>query len=171
MLFSIWYINREPVAFFQKKTTTHYTSELQKRIVHVILIFIPDSMVLPICALGSGTTTGKLLYLKNNDYPMYIRATETSCTCSVETTSCTSNINVFFVHFQLDDAGGACTDSQKIMINDNGTERTFTCSDNTYYSITKKLTSSGNYLTVSLENTDWVEAGYLFTGYEGRFIG
>ena len=52
---------------------------------------------------------------------------------------------------------------------DNGTESTFTCSDNTGYSITKKLTSSGNYLTVSLENTAGVNAGYLFTGYEGRF--
>ena len=128
-------------------------------------------MVLPICATVSGTTTGKLLYLKNNDYPIYIRAAETSCTCSIETTSCTSNINVYFVHFQLDDGSGSCTDTQKIIVNDNGTERTFTCSNNTGYHIAKKLTSSGNYLTVSLENTAGVYAGYLFTGYEGMFIG
>ena len=125
-------------------------------------------MVLPMCEAGSGASTGNLLYLKNNDYHRHIRATETNCTCSVETTSCTSNINVYFVHFELDDGGGACTDTQKIIVNDNGTEITFTCSDNTYYSITKKLTSSGNYLTVSLENTDGVAAGYVFTGYEGR---
>ena len=122
------------------------------------------------CESGSGTSTGNLLYLKNTDYPVNIRTNETSCTCSVETTSCTSNINVYFVHFQLDDGSGSCTDTQKIIINDNGTDSTFTCSDNTYYSITQKLTSSGNYLTVSLENTAGVKAGYLFTGYEGRFI-
>ena len=126
-------------------------------------------MVLPMCASDPGTSTGNLLYLTNKAYPASILATETSCTCSVETTSCTSNINVYFVHFQLDDGLGSCTDTQKIIINDNGTESTFTCSDNTGFSITKKLTSSGNYLTVSLENTDGVEAGYLFTGYEGRF--
>ena len=126
-----------------------------------------DSETLPMCTSGSGTATGNLLYLKNNDYPANIRAEETNCTCSIETTSCTSNINVYFVHFELDD-DGSCTDTQKIIINDNGTDSTFTCSDNTYYSITKKLTSSGNYLTVSLENTDGVAAGYVFTGYEGR---
>ena len=110
-------------------------------------------MVLPMCASGSVSSTGNLLYLKNNDYPLYIRATETSCKCSVETTSCASNINVYFRHFELDDGGGSCSGSQKIIINDNGTDSVFTCSDNTYYSITKMLTSSSNYLTVSLENT------------------
>ena len=165
MLFSIWDINREPVTF--EKQRLH----LQKRVVHIFLIFITDSMVLPICASGSGTSTGSLLYLKNNDYPHHVRATETSCTCSIETTSCTSNINVYFVHFELDYGSGACTGTQKIIINDKGTLITFTCSDNTDYYITKKLTSLGNYLTVSLENTDGVEAGYLFTGYEGMFIG
>ena len=119
------------------------------------------------CASGSAPTTGNLLYLKNDAYPASIRAAETSCTCSVETTSCTSNINVYFLHFELDD-GGSCTDTQKIIINDNGTENTFTCSDNTGFTINKTLTSSGNYLTVSLENTDEVIAGYIFTGYEGR---
>ena len=128
-------------------------------------------MVLPICASGSGTSTGNLLYLKNNAYPASIWVAETSCTCSVETTSCTSNINVYFVHFELDDGSGSCTDSQKIIVNDNGTESTFTCSDNTGYSIIQKLTSSGNYLTVSLVNTEMVPAGYFLTGYEGMFIG
>ena len=128
-------------------------------------------MVLPICDSGSGTSTGSLLYLKNNAYPASLRATETSCTCSVQTTSCTSNINVYFVHFQLDDGSGLCTDSQKIIINDKGTEITFTCADNIGYSITKKLTSLGNYLTVSLENTAGMNAGYFFIGYEGRFTG
>ena len=169
VLFSIWDINREPVTF-EKKNATLYTSELQKRVLHVFLAFIPDSLVLSICASGSWTSTGGLLYLKNIDYPRRMRDLQTNCTCSVETTSCTSNINVYFIHFELDD-DGSCTDTQKIIINDNGAERTFTCSDNTYYSITKKLTSSGNYLTVSLENTDGVGAGYLFTGYEGMFIG
>ena len=128
-------------------------------------------MVLPICASGSGTSTGSLLYLKNNAYPASIWVAETTCTCSVETTSCTSNINVYFVHFELDDGSGSCTDSQKITINDHGTESTFTCSNNTGYSIIQKLTSSGNYLTVSLVNTEMVPAGYFFTGYEGMFIG
>ena len=73
------------------------------------------------------------------------------------------------MHFQLDDGSGSCTDSQKITINDNGTETIFTCSDNTYYSIAKQLTSSGNYLTVSLENIAGVNAGYFVIGYEGRF--
>ena len=127
-------------------------------------------MVLPICHSGFWTSTGGLLYLKNIDYPVEIRASETSCTCSIETTSCTSNINVYFVHVELDYGLGSCTDSQKIIINDKGTEITFTCSGNTGYSITKKLTSSGNYLTVTLENTAGMYAGYLFTGYEGRFI-
>ena len=127
----------------------------------VFLIFIPESQVLSMCASESGTSTGNLLYLKNNDYPIIIRASETSCTCSVETTSCTSNINVYFVHLSL-------TGTQKIIINDNGTEKTFTSSDNTGYSITQMPTSSGNYITVSLENTDGMNAGYLFTGYEGR---
>ena len=157
-------IDREPVMF---QRTTINTPELQKRFLYAFLIFIPDSMILPICASGSGTSTGSLLYLTNIDYPAKIRDTETNCTCSVETTSCTSNINVYFVHFQLDDGSGSCTDSQKIIINDNGTESIFTCSDNTGFSIIQKLTSLGNYLTVSLENTEVVRAGYFFTGYEG----
>ena len=128
-------------------------------------------MVLPISASGSWTSTGNLFYLKNQDYPSTIKASEASCTCSVEATSCTSNINVYFVHFELDDGSGSCTDTQKFILNDNGIESTFTCSNNTYYSITKKLTSSGNYLTVSLENLAKVYAGYFFTGYEGMFIG
>ena len=119
------------------------------------------------CESGSGTGTGNLLYLKNNDYPINIRDAETNCTCSVETTSCTSNINVYFVHFELGD-DGPCTDTQKIIISDNGTESTFTCSNNTGFSITQTLTSSGNYLTVSLENTAGEAVGYVFTGYEGR---
>ena len=135
------------------------------------LIFIPDSMVLPMCASGSATSTGNLLYLKNKDYPSNIRASETSCTCSVETMNCTSNINVYFIHFELDYGSGSCTHTQKITINDGGTDYTFTCSDNTDFSITKRLTSSGNYLRVLLENTAGVNAGYVLTGYEGRFVG
>ena len=135
------------------------------------LIFIPDSMILPMCAAGSGTSTGNLLYLKNQAYPSNIIASETSCTCSVQTTSCTSNINVYFIHFELDYGSGSCTHTQKITINDGGTDYTFTCSDNTDFSITKRLTSSGNYITVSLENTAGVDAGYVLTGYEGRFVG
>ena len=138
---------------------------------YVFLIFIPDSSVLPVCASGSETTTGDLLYLKNLGYPSKIRNVDTNCTCSVETTSCTSNINVYFVHFELNAGIESCTDAQKITISDNGTESIFTCSDNTGYNITRKVTSSSNYLTVSLENTAVVEAGYFFTGYEGRFIG
>ena len=129
----------------------------------VFLIFIPESQVLSMCASESGTSTGNLLYLKNNDYPINIRASETSCTCSVETTNCTSNINVYFVHVTL-------TGTQKIIINDNGTESTFTSSNNTDVSITKMLTSLGNYITVSLENTAEANAGYIFTGYEGGLI-
>ena len=126
----------------------------------VFLILITESQVLPMCASESGTSTGNLLYLKNIAYPASIGATETSCTCSVETTSCTSNINVYFVHLTLNA-------TQKIKINDNGAENTYASSDNTDFAITQMLTSSGNYITVSLENTDGMNAGYLFIGYEG----
>ena len=121
------------------------------------------------CSSATESSTGSPLYLYNTDYPNPIRSTETSCSCSVETSSCTSRINVYLVHFELDDGNGACTDTQTLEINDEGGNQTLTCSDNTDYTITLQKTSTINYVTVTLDNSAGTNAGYAWIGFEGIY--
>ena len=119
------------------------------------------------CDTFTQTNTGAAIYLWNQGYPTKIRSTDTSCDCSVETTTCGEQIKVHFVHFELDDGGGTCTDTQKIKIDDDGTVQTFTCSQNTQYNITLKMTSTINYITVTLDNAAGTNDGYFWLGFEG----
>ena len=120
------------------------------------------------CSASTLTKTGSLLYIKNQDYPSAIRAADTSCSCSVEVGDCSSRIKVYLVHFQLGDGGGSCTGTQQLQIDDDGTVNTLTCSDNTDYEITLKLTSSSNYITVTQGNSGGVNYyGYFWLGFEG----
>ena len=119
------------------------------------------------CSPSTLTTTGSLLYIKNRDYPSAIRAADTSCSCSVEVSSCSSQIKLYLVHFQLGDGGGSCSGTQQVQIDDDGTVQTLTCSDNTDYEITLKLTSNSNYITVTQGNAGGVNDGYFWLGFEG----
>ena len=122
------------------------------------------------CGSGSSTSTGEPLYVENFGYPAnQILSFTTSCTCSVEAQSCSSKIKVYFVHFQLHD-GGECPGTQKIVINDDEDVHEYTCSENTGYNITSILTSSTNYLTVTLDNPDGVAGGYFWMAFEGNII-
>ena len=121
------------------------------------------------CTAEAKTATGSLLYLKNQDYPWEIRADETSCTCSIETKSCDSQIKVYFLHLDLSNGSpGVCNPNQKIFITDKETAHTYTCSDDNDYVITLKMTSTSNYITIHLDNPDSVNDGHLWLGFEGR---
>ena len=133
-----------------------------------VFSIITASRITAMCTTLSETTTGLPLYLYNKDYPSHIRPTDTSCSCSVETARCASQVNVYFVHFELADGRRSCTGTQKIKITDNETDQTFTCSENTYNTITLKMTSSSNYLTISLDNSAGTADGYFWIGFEGR---
>lgn len=111
--------------------------------------------------------TRKSLYIKNREYPNAVIPPERSCSCSVETESCSSQIRVYFIHFQLGDGGESCKGKQKIEIDDNENIRTFTCANNSAYEITLKMTSSSNYMTISFVNPDSVQDGYVWIGFEG----
>ena len=115
------------------------------------------------------TATGAPLYTWNNDYPAGpIRATSTSCSCSVEVSSCNSQIKVYFVHFELSDGGGSCSNNQNIKIDDKGTIHTYTCSENNNYEIITKITSSSNYITMTLDNAMGITDGKFWVGFEGK---
>ena len=122
------------------------------------------------CTTESKPAAGNLLYLKNQDYPGPIRVLDDpSCSCSVETKSCESQINVYFLHLDLsNDIPGVCNTNQKIVITDQETTHTYTCSDDNDYVITLKLTSTSNYITVQLDNPDRVNDGHFWLGFEGR---
>lgn len=109
-----------------------------------------------------------MLYIRNQDYPSRIRPTDKSCSCSIETNSCSSQIKVYFIHFQLHDEGGICLGNMTIKIDDNEQVRRLTCSDSTMYDITQKMTISTNYITVTLENPDGKNDGYFWIGFEGN---
>ena len=128
-----------------------------------------DSRISKMCTTESKTETGNLLYLKNQDYPQQIRVDETSCTCSVETKSCESQIKLYFLHLDLSNGSpGVCNPNQKIVITDQETTHTYNCSDDNNYVITLKLTSTSNYITVQLDNPDGVNDGHFWLGFEGR---
>ena len=131
------------------------------------MIYVIDSRIKSLCASTAATETGSLLYLKNQDYPSAIRPSETSCACSVETTDCAAQINVHFIHFGLSD-GGICTDNQKIQIDDDGSVQTYTCSQNTNYSITLIMTTTTNFITITLDNSAGTNNGAFWIGLEGR---
>ena len=122
------------------------------------------------CDSGSLTETGYPLYILNNDYPSPIRHTSTSCSCSIEASSCNSQINVYFVHFELGDGGDTCTANQTIQIDDKGSIQTYTCLQNTDYEIKTKMTSTSNYITVSLNNAAGIQDGKFWLGFEGRCL-
>ena len=112
--------------------------------------------------------TDKLLYIQNTDYPAGpIRAAESNASCSIETTSCSSHINVYFVHFELSDGGGSCRDTQYLQVGD---EDIYTCSDNTNYTINLKLTSISNSIKLTLNNPDGINGGKFWIGFEGMFM-
>ena len=130
-------------------------------------VIFSDSRMSALCESVSVSENGSALYLTNKYYPSTIGSTETSCSCSVETRSCSSKISVDFVHFQLTDVGGSCTGNQKIEIDDKGAVHTFTCYNNTGYSITQILTSSSNYLKIALDNQSGTKDGHFWIGFEG----
>ena len=123
------------------------------------------------CGSKLTTVTGKPLYIQNLNYPSNaIDSSSTSCTCSVEALSCSSTIKVSFIHFQLYDSGG-CPGTQKIQINDNGTDHEYTCSNNTGYEIKSSVfTSSTNYITVTLDNPNGVAGGHFWIAFEGNVV-
>lgn len=113
------------------------------------------------------TAKGSPLYFWNNDYPSGpIRASSTSCSCSVEASSCNSQINVYFVHFELGDGGGSCSGNQNIEIEDKGSIHT--CSQNSLFEITIKMTSLSSYITVMLNNAAAIGDGKFWLGFEGK---
>ena len=121
------------------------------------------------CDGGSMTATGTPLYTWNIDYPAgLIRDTSTSCSCSIEASSCNSQINVYFVHFELGDGGGLCNGKQNIEIGDKGSNHTYTCSQNSNFEITTMMTSSSNYITVTLDNAAGISDGKFWLGFAGR---
>ena len=135
-----------------------------------IFYYSVETRIAPMCDSGSYTSTGESLYLQNFNYPdNQIRSSDTRCTCSVEARSCSSQIKVYFVHFQLY-GGEGCPEKQKIVINDDGNVHEYTCSNNTGYEITSIFTSSSNYLTVTLDNPDNVAGGYFWIAFEGKRI-
>lgn len=125
-----------------------------------------STRISPMCTSSTLTSTGSLLYIKNQDYPNAIRAADKNCSCSVEVGDCSSRIKIYLVHFQLGDGGGTCTGTQQLQIDDEGTATTLTCSANTDFEITLKLTSSSNYITVTQANPGGVNDGYFWLGFE-----
>lgn len=130
-------------------------------------IYFSGSRILSMCTVGSNTRTGSLLYIKNRDYPSVIRSTDTGCSCSIEAASCSSQIKVYLVHFQLRDGGQSCTGTQQVEIDDNGNIQRLTCSNNTDYEITMKMTSTSNYMNATLMNSGGTADGYFWIGFEG----
>lgn len=124
---------------------------------------IPGSRIGP-SSSATLQETGKLVYLRNTDYPSPIRASPISISCSVETTVCTSQVSVYFVHFELSDGGGSCTDTQILKIDDDGAVERYTCSHNTDYTINQKLTSTSNYLTITINNPNGISDGKFWLG-------
>lgn len=122
------------------------------------------------CSSFFNTTVDSSFYVWNQDYPNQIRDTDTSCSCSIEALSCSSQIRVRFVHLQLSDGGETCSEKKKIEIHDNEIVRTFTCSNNNDYEITEAMTSSANYLTIALDNPGGVEGGSFWIGFEGNLF-
>ena len=121
------------------------------------------------CESGSLTATGAPLYTWNIDYPAgFIRPLSTSCSCSVEASSCNSHITVYFVHFELGGGSGLCTGNQNMQIDEKGSIQTYTCSQNTNFGIITTMTSSSNYITVTLNNTSGINDGKFWLGFAGR---
>lgn len=120
------------------------------------------------CSFESVADTGRLLHIYNRGYPQSILSSDKICSCSVETRKCGSKINVYLIHFQLDDGGKLCTGKQQVHVYDNGSTHILTCFNNTYYSIEKKMTSAANYLTITLEHEGQINEGYIWIAFEGR---
>ena len=132
---------------------------------------VSDSQMFSFCDATQATDTGSAFYLHYSDYPATIRSSEINCACSVETTSCSSQINIRSIHFQLTDGSGACTGSQKLHI-DDGKENvvTYTCNDNGLFAISILHTVNSNYLKITLDNPDGTSDGYLWLGIAGKFL-
>ena len=121
------------------------------------------------CSTTSVADIGIPLYLYNKDYPSSISSSDTQCSCSVETTDCGSQIDVYFVDFQLAGGDEMCTSaSQQLHIQENSNTMTLECFNDTGYSITKKLTSDSNYLTITLENQDKINKGHFWMAFKGK---
>ena len=122
------------------------------------------------CSVVSQTVKGVPVYLQNHNYPDPMRSVDRRCSCSVQTSISTSKIRVYFVHFQLTDGGGLCSGKQSLTLNDNGRNFTWTCADNTYYTITELMESDTNYIAITLDNPEGQDDGYVWIGFEGKHI-
>ena len=122
------------------------------------------------CSVGSLNGIGRLFHINNHGYPDSIASSDTNCSCSVETTDCDSKINVYFIHFKISDGDGLCIGSQKIYVHEYGKQQVLSCNDNTNYTITLRMTSESNYLTVTLDNKEEINGGMLWLGFEGRYF-
>ena len=137
----------------------------------MILCFVLVSRVFSFCGASQATETDSTIYIQNSDYHAAIRSSETNCACSVETTSCSSDITTLAVHFQLADGSGTCTGNQKFHLDDGkGNIATYTCDNNTLYSISTLLTVDSSYLKITLDNAGGVNDGYLWLGIKSKYL-
>lgn len=113
--------------------------------------------------------TGRILYIYNREYPERILSSDTNCSCSIETMKCGSRINLYFIHFDLDGSEELCTGRKQVHIHDSGSTHILTCYNNSYYTIKKQMTSTNNYLDITLENESKINGGYVWIAFEGTY--
>ena len=131
-------------------------------------VALAETRIAQMCDVVSETVKGVPAYIQNYNYPDPIRQIDRMCTCSARTSVSTSKIRVFFVHVQLADGYGVCAGKQSLTISDNGRNFTWTCADNTYYAITEVMESQSDYISVTLENPEGRDDGYVWLGFEGK---
>ncbi|XP_052807781.1 mucin-5AC-like [Mya arenaria] len=153
---------------------THY-ERFSGNYMHMDFFCIAGPRILEMPSSCSATTldtssAGETLYIQSPGFSSTgIPSSLAGCTCSVETDSCSSNIDIYTVQIILypkKDNNNTCTEQKQSLsiISSGGTAFEWDCIDSTVN--IGSQTASGNYLVLNLTNAHNVDQGSFWLGFK-----
>ncbi|XP_060590279.1 sushi, von Willebrand factor type A, EGF and pentraxin domain-containing protein 1-like isoform X2 [Ruditapes philippinarum] len=132
---------------------------------------IPSARIMSVCSNGQlEASDGKPLYLTSQNYPA-VTTGSTSCSCSFEVFSCTSNINMYTIDADLYLDTSNCEQNLNFLDTDNNTLSTIDCDELYNNNIESKLLNS-HYVKIDfINNSTSNQQGLFFVGLDASGTG
>ncbi|XP_045195605.2 uncharacterized protein LOC123551040 isoform X2 [Mercenaria mercenaria] len=127
---------------------------------------IPGSRVNTICSNEEVVSQGRLpLYLTNENYPS-VTTGDSTCSCSLEINSCSSNIQLHLLDIDLYLDTNTCEQSLEFVNNRDGVSEKINCESYHNNNITS-MNINSHYVRINfLDNSTQNQEGYFLLGFE-----
>ncbi|XP_060590287.1 uncharacterized protein LOC132745390 [Ruditapes philippinarum] len=132
---------------------------------------IPSARIMSVCSNGHlEESDGKPLYLTSENYPA-VTTGSTSCSCSLEVFSCTSEINMYTIDADLYLDTNNCEQNLNFLDTDNNTLSTIGCDEHYKNNIESSLLNT-HYVKIDfINNSTSNQQGLFFVGLDASVTG